>query len=333
MDFRLDRISADINDRILMQTQCSQRPWIGIAARVTLTLPLQLRGGARRYAASVDGEDVGVLAIGRDGTLHLADRVLDSVGEPERVGSRGLWSAKKLGARSADLVVSEVHPLAAPRFRKAGWIVVPHAVRFEASLADIPPSRPSHSLVDDLRRVRNHGFAVERAGSPQDWHEFFSEMVIPLVRERFGREARVPSPRLRRDLASLATLLFVHTAEGRVAGICIVRAGTKAWIPVVGVKAADRRLVREGALAAADFAGIELARAEGCERVDWGPSSPFLNDGRHRYKRKWGFVPVMDRIGQLSAVWLNPEREALRRAFAREPVLVDAGRRLSVFAG
>jgi hypothetical protein len=333
MDFRLDRISEDIKERILMQTQCSPRPWIGIAARAMLTLPLQVRGEARRYAASTDGEDLSVLTIGREGTLHLFDRVLDSIGEPEPAGSRGLWSPRKLRARSADLVVSEVHPLAAPRFRKAGWIVIPHAVRFKASLASIPPARPRQGLADDLRRVRNRGFALERAGSPRDWDEFFSEMVIPLARERFGREGWVPNPRLRRDLASLATLLFVHTEEGRVAGICVVPAGTTAWTPALGVKAADRRLVREGAVAAAYFGVIELARAAGFERVDLGRASPFLNDGLHRYKRKWGLAPVMDRIVQLSAVWLDPDREALRRAFAREPVLVHADGRLRVFAG
>jgi hypothetical protein len=333
MGSRLDRISGDVKEWILMQTQCSPRPWIGIAARGVLTLPLQLRGEARRYAASVDGEALGVLTIGREGSLHLPDRVLDSVGEPEPMATGWLWRPRKLLAPFADLVISEIHPLAASRFRNAGWIVVPHAVRFEASLASIPPSRPSHSLAEDLRRVRNRGFALERAGSPEDWDEFFSDMVIPLARQRFGREGWVPNPRLRRDLASLATLLFVHTVEGRVAGICVVPTGTKAWTPALGVKGADRRLVREGAVAAMYFGVIELARAEGLERVDFGRASPFLNDGLHRYKRKWGLVPTMDRIVQLSAVWLHPDHAALRRAFAREPLLTHANGRLRVFAG
>jgi len=326
-------LAEDVKERILIQTQCSPRPWIGIAARAMLTLPLQARGGARRYAASSDGETLDVLTIGREGSLHLPERVMDSLGEPERLGHRGLWSPRRLGRRCGDLVVAEIHPLAAPRFRKAGWIVVPHAVRWEASLASIPPSKPGHSLADDLRRVRNRGYALERAGSPPDWEEFFSEMVTPLARERFGRDGWTPNRRLRRDLAALATLLFVRTEEeGRVAGICVVRAGAKAWTPALGVKAAERRLVREGAVAAAYLAVIELARSEGLERVDFGRTSPFLNDGLHRYKRKWGLVPAVDRIVQLSAVWLDTERSALRRAFAREPVLIDDGG-LRVFAG
>lgn len=232
-----------------------------------------------------------------------------------------------------DLLTAEVHPWAADRFRQAAWLIVPHTVRWEGEVGAVPPLR-SGRLAYDLRRLRRLGYTREvAAGSRTDWSEFYHRMVLPTARTRFGAEAYITSRALRRELARRGTLLFVRVGTERVAGLCALEAGETLWVALVGVRDGDPLLLERGASAALYPLSFDWARERRLRRVDWGPSSPFLRDGLHRYKRKWGLAPVLDPLSNLTALHLNPACAALRRAFAYQPVLVDTGGSLEVYAG
>jgi hypothetical protein len=181
-----------------------------------------------------------------------------------------------------------------------------------------------------LSKVRKHGYTLERAGTAQDWADFYGGMVVPQARVRFGEEAWIPSERLRRELAARGTLHFVCRDGVRVAGICAVRHGSTLWMPVMGLRQGDSNLLREGAYAAVFSLLFEWARGVGCTRVDAGRTSPFTLDGAHRFKRKWGLEPAADPLSHLIAVRVG---EAARPAFARQPVLADTGGCLEIYPG
>jgi hypothetical protein len=65
--------------------------------------------------------------------------------------------------------------------------------------------------------------------------------------------------------------------------------------------------------------------------VDLGRTSPFVNDGIQLFKRKWGFVPIADPLAHLVAVLVRSD--LAREAFSREPVMVEDGGGLRVYAG
>jgi len=65
--------------------------------------------------------------------------------------------------------------------------------------------------------------------------------------------------------------------------------------------------------------------------VDVGRTGPFVNDGLQIYKRKWGLSPVPDPLGHVAAVRVASPVAGL--AFGREPVLVEQGSQLQVYAG
>jgi hypothetical protein len=227
--------------------------------------------------------------------------------------------------------MAEVHRWMAPRFQRSGWLIVPEAVRWEGALSQVPPMEPSRSLKDDLRKVRNNGYALTEGTLPQDWEEFYTEMVEPQSRSRHGAHAWLPSPRLMQELAAAGRLHLVSKDGVRVAGVCSVGQGDKLWLPLMGVRHGDPLLFRRGAGNAALALTYEWARGAGYRQVDVGRTSPFINDGIQQSKRKWGLSPRPDPLAHLVAIL--PKTEVARQAFAMEPVLVENGQALHAYGG
>jgi GNAT acetyltransferase-like protein len=325
------RSAAAIEERLLVPAYASRWSSLTVAAHRMLAFPLQLRGPVRRRTVESGGQQVTLLEIGRPKlTEPLCTRLFDELPLPESETSRSLRDPLE-AAGAAHLVVAEVHRWVASRFRRAGWIVVPDQVRWQGELSALPPPIPSHSLKDDLRKVRSQGYILEHAASAGDWEEFVATMVEPQANARFGHDAWVPSAYLLRQFAERGRLHFVVRDGIRVGGICSVRSGDTLWLPLSGVRGGDPALLRAGVSVAAWALVIEWAKTEGCVRVDMGRTSPFLHDGVQQYKRKWGLDPCPDPLAHLTAVWVGSD--GARLAFARKPVLIEREAGLWLYAG
>jgi hypothetical protein len=325
------RSAAAVEERLLLPTYASRWSPLSVAAHRVLALPLQLRGPMRRRVVESGGRVITVLEIGRaKATEPLCGGLFGELPAPEYGALRSLRDpAAATGA--ADLVVAEVHRWVAPRFRRAGWVVVPEQVRWTGDLAQLPPPHPSGSLKDDLRKVRSRGFTLEQARGAADWEEFTTRMLAPHAGARFGDEAWLPSPYLLRRFRERGQLHFVLHGGARVGGFCSLRCGETLWLPLSGVRNGDPALLRAGVAAAVYALGFEWARRQNCTRVDMGRTSPLLTDGVLRYKQKWGLTAVADPLAHLTAVWVGSD--AARLAFAREPVLAEGDQGLRVYAG
>jgi hypothetical protein len=325
------RSPADIEERLLVPSYSSRWSSLSVAAHRMLAFPLQLRGPVRRRTVEDGAHAVTLLEIGRAKlTEPLCTRLFGELPPAESDASRSLREPLQ-AAGAAHLVVDEVHRWVASRFRRAGWLIVPGQVRWQGDLSALPPRTPSHSLKDDLRKVRSRGYTLEHAVNPGDWDEFITTMVDPQASARFGYAAWHPSAYLLRRFADRGRLHFVVRDGVRVAGICSLRSGDTLWLPLSGVRNGDPALLRAGASVAAWALAFEWARAEGCVRVDMGRTSPFLHDGVQQYKRKWGLDPCPDPLAHLAAVWVGSD--AARLAFAREPVLIEREAGLWLYAG
>lgn len=324
--------AAGIEERLLLPAYASRWSAAAVAAHRILSVPLQLVGPVRRLRAPCGSGHLSVITIGRDKLVEpIRARLLGPATPGEPVESRGLWNCKTPAQLGADLVFAEVHRWLAPRFRNAGWLIVPDAVRWKGAIERLPPAEPSKSLLNDLRKVRRRRYTMEHTTERRDWDEFFTTMVEPRAQARFGGQAWNPSRALSDRLVRAGVLHLVQLDGVRVAGVCSVRHGDTLWLPLSGVSRGDPDLVRQGAGVAAISLAFEWARAQGCRVVDLGRTSPFLRDGIQQYKRKWGFEPVPDPMVHLVAVWIGSE--AAREVFARQPVLVETGVGLEVYAG
>jgi GNAT superfamily N-acetyltransferase len=336
---------AAVEERWLVPAYSSPRAPVWVAAHEWLTVPFRLQGEVRRYEWPFAGQRLTVVTAGAPGRLRqFAERITGPLTEASLGASldapvsarRALWRPAPLADSctdaGADLVVAQIHRWAAPRFRRAGWHVIPSAVRWHGELARIPPSPCSNSLRDDLRKVRRYGYQVEAAETATDWDEFYATMVVPQAERRFGDAAWIPSPAFLRTLRKAGVLLFVCRAGARVGGFCLVPSGDRVWCPLLGTLAGDESLRREGVLAAVYAFAVDWAKRRGYRIFDMGRTSPFASDGIAAYKRKWGLAPVPDPLSALFAVKLGAH-PAAAEMFAREPVTVETERGLATFAG
>ena len=320
---------ARVEERFLVPAFASRQADAWIATHDALAFPFQLEGELRRSIVPVDGVDLHIVEIGRGKhTGPLCTRLLGVRPQGREQGSVSLVNPALLEDLGADLTMAEIHRWMAPRFRRAGWIVVPDDVRWHGEVSRLPPPRPSRSLKSDLNKVRKFGYTLEQGETDVDWEEFYDRMVLPQARARFGGGAWIPSERMRSELAERGVLHFVRRDGIRVAGICSILTDRSLWLPLMGIKRGDPLLLREGAYSAAFALLFEWARAQGCTHVDAGRTSAFVFDGVQRFKRKWGLEPVADPLTHVTAVRVGPAAAA---AFARRPVLVETGNGLATY--
>jgi hypothetical protein len=325
-------LAAHIEERLLVPTYASQWAPASIAAHRGMALPFQITGRLHRWPVVFAGKQLQLVGIGRKKLLEpFYTKLFGDLPVPTREARRPLWDPKPLAAILADVVMAEVHRWMAARFQRAGWIILPEAVRWEGELDQVPPTAPNKSLRDDLRKVRNNGFTLAAGSTSQDWKEFYSEMVEPQARSRHGARAWLPSRRLMDEIAAAGRLHFISKDGIRVAGACSVSQGDKLWVPLIGIRNGDPLLLRQGAGNAALALTFDWARAQGYRQVDAGRTSSFLNDGIQQTKRKWGLSPRPDPLSHVVA--MRPRTEAARQAFAAEPVLIEHGEELRVYAG
>jgi hypothetical protein len=315
-------LAAAVEERLLVPTYGS--PWRGVSivAHRSLALPLQLVGPARRRTINYRGEELRLLEVGREKlTSELSAGFLGDL--PRAIPSvvRGLWNPSAFTVGEADLVLVEVHRWMARRFRRAGWLMVPDAVRWEGELSQVPPPRSSRSLLKDLKKIQRYGYTVEHARAPADWEEFDSTMLRPLARSRHGKQAWIASRGLLQQLSRTGTLHFVCRDGKRIAATCSVPRGETIWVPLTGIKDGDPALLQQGASVAALAAALDWGRRQGYRRVDAGRTSPFLHDGVQQFKRKWGLLPVPDPLAHVVGVWAGSPLG--RAVLSRRPVLID----------
>lgn len=319
----LSRLLVAAEDRFLVPAIISPRAHLWVGTRDALTLPLLLRGNARAYQASIGDTEVRIVCVGREKRFaELLQRLFPERGEPAAGGTRLLSGPSPFRNPDTDLVAVTVHPWLASRYRAAGWTIIPDVVRWRGDLASVPPPAPHRSLRSDLRKAERYGYTLEVARNPADWYEFYEEMLLPQARNRFGMRGWTPSVHLRRRFATLGTLLFARRDGRRVAGACAVRRDQQTiWFPLVAVRNGDPILLREAAATAMLSLAFDWARELDFRCLDSGRSSPFLNDGVHASKRKWGLIPTPDPLAHLIAIRANPACEPLRDRLAAEPVL------------
>ena len=322
-----------IEERLLVPAYSSRWSRAPIMAHRGLALPFQLAGRVRKRTVTFAGEQLQLVEIGREKLLRpLGTRLFGKLPAAVQGVTRAVWSPAALAHEgSADLVLAEVHRWMADRFRREGWLLVPQSVRWQGELAHIPPRDCSHGLLENLRKVKRQGFALEQSTSPGDWEEFYDVMVGPQALARHGATAWVPSVQLMKEFSAAGILHFITRDGERVAGICTLPRGDTLWLAISGVRQGDPALLRQGAGVAIFSLTIEWARSQGFRTLDAGRTGPFINDGLQQFKRKWGLAPVPDPLAHLAAIRINSDAAA--QAFAREPVLMEAEFGLRAYAG
>ena len=154
----------------------------------------------------------------------LVDRFFAGPPEREPLGHVPAWRLGRTLRQmkgSADLTVAHVARLSArPLGFGDDYLPVPDwiGMRFVAPFHPDAPGRPSHSLSDDLRRVRRGQWSAEVSHRASDFAAFYREMYVPYVRNRHSANAYVqPARRLRRAFRRGGLLWLSRDGERRQA--------------------------------------------------------------------------------------------------------------------
>lgn len=288
-------------------------------------MPVTMLRGRSRGA----GEPATMLVAGSLARVAwLVDRFFDQPPARESLGHVPAWrlarTLRRHGA-SVDLVVARVARVSTGALGFDGdWLAVPDWVgmRLVAPFDLAAIAKRSHSVAEDLRRIRRAGYATEMSQRAPDLASFYRDFYLPFARNRHREEAFVRSPRhLRRRFRRGGILWLVRGGE-RVAGILFERRHDVLDAVALGVAHGDLAIVREGAAAAVYAQLIELARRSGCVAVDLRGSRPSPLDGLTRYKRKWGAL-VYDRADVVSTTLVRWPRlsPAVASLLARLPLI------------
>lgn len=251
--------------------------------------------------ASDGGAPATMLVAGR--TKHvewLVDRFFATPPAREALGHFPAWRiarALRQLRSSADLTVVHVaRRSVAPLGFANDYLAVPDwiGMRLVAPFDVASSDRRSHSLVEDLRRIRRGRWVFEVSHRAADLAPFRDGMYAPYTRLRHGPGAHLqPMRRLRRAFRR-GGLLWVSRDGERVAGCLFERRNDSLAALALGVAGGDPARLKDGPIPALYARLIELARSSGCTDVDLRGSRPSLDDGLTWFKRKWG-AAVYDR--------------------------------------
>jgi Acetyltransferase (GNAT) domain len=325
-------LAAFVEERFLVRTCSSPKASVWIAAHRLLSLPFYLSTTARVYVGRRGDGDVKIVAVGRPKRfLPLLRRLFEDVQEVERT-RRTAWGPESFDDTEADLVVSEVHRWVAPRFRSAGWLIMPDSIRWAGDAEALPPAFPCRSLREDLKKVRRYDYALQQSTAWADWEEFYETMLLPQAVSRFGEAAWLPSRRFLRELWRRGTLHLLFRDGQWVAGSCSVRNGDTLWLPLTGMLDGSPRLLHEGVFVALISKTFAWARTQGYRRIDGGRTTPFVQDGVPKNKAKWGYQAALDPLSHLLALRVGPSPH-LREGFAAQPIVLEMGAGTEVYCG
>lgn len=206
--------------------------------------------------------------------------------------------------RSSDIVAIEIdYDRWKVRDTGAGFYL-PIWTRTEIILVDARRlMKKSSSLKDDLRKIRKNKVVCEVSNSPEDLCNFYYHIYKPYILARHG-SLSVPDPWDKcAQMAQNGELIVARDDTGGIiGGHLLEKDNEKMHARLIGLISDDKEILKKGAMAAMYLASFDRAEFYGFDRIFFGATGPFLNDGLLGFKKKWGLRLLNECI---NGIWLQ----------------------------
>jgi hypothetical protein len=275
----------------------------------------QQRDGGRRLTILTTAEE-----LYRD---HVAQLTYSDV-EETQLGRVWRWNLYRVARNvSADiLIVTGVPRSRCRRVRNKAAIFVPRQVLgkidFDTALKRIETSSQIKTFI---RKFRSKKLEYEVTSDPDRVHDFYHNMYVPYVRQRFGATAQVmPLKRIRRNIDRLE-LALIRQGQAYIAGHLLYhnkKGEVEDWVN--GLKDGDPAYLQTGAGAALYYHNILYFADKGFRKLDCGWSCTFLHDGILQHKKLWGMRLVDTQHSGSFLVALNDAPQT-KTFFQNNPVI------------
>lgn len=202
------------------------------------------------------------------------------------------WQKNHSGSLNADVTM-----LCAPRqyngkLVKDGHLLLP-AVSFVLDLngsIDEIVGRMSARRRREIRKISRYEYSYLLSRKNRgEFDEFYWNMYNPYVRKRFHEAAYVEHyVTLSCSYRRSGGILFVTRQSQPVSGILFQTKRKTVKALALGIYKGRSDIIRDFGGQAALFFLIKWAKMHGFEKLDYGPTLPFLKDGIFTYKKEWG---------------------------------------------
>jgi hypothetical protein len=188
----------------------------------------------------------------------------------------------------SDLIFVELHPAREKQIPLKADYYLPLFMKMELDLTDASgPLETRKSLKDVRRRVHKNGFLYCVSKDPPDFDDYYFNMYLPHVRQRFGEAAMEQDyQELREKFQEEYELIQIRAGNGMVAGalIHVDAASGEGQVLFPGVRHGLESLMKAGVTDAIYFYSFIRMRQCGLRTIQLGAVRPFLNDGSLQYK-------------------------------------------------
>lgn len=239
-----------------------------------------------------DGLVMAVLCVaGTWDRSFVLGQVLGAGYDERCVGRAWLWHISNVLAEKGGhccAVLVRVRPHFRRLLGSRKWLNIPSWLVGDI---DLPLSREvlrRGNVKDDLRKIRKHSLRVEVTQSPRHLDDFYHNMYLPHITQRYRDGAVITSHHVMRKEFHKCELLLVKKQNEYVAGALIRYRDTGPSLWSIGIRDGNRQLVRDGAASALYYFLFDYLADKGFTKVGLGKSRAFLHDGVLMYKRKLG---------------------------------------------
>lgn len=271
--------------------------WAGSALAWAVSRPMAAYWWLRALRVdlwTVEGEEKGsglplsiACALSGENKKYMLALIFGNSYRERSLGRVWLWTiAAAAPAPSHSLVLVEVDESHIRFVEGMGWFLIPNWV---LGKVELPRDAGALRKVSrNLRRLRRHDFRFEVTRDPRLFDDFYHNMYLPYIAQRFGDGADISSYEYLKAGFDSCELLLVKDQDTSIAGQLILYEPRGPHLWEMGVRDGNRDYVAGGAVGSAVFHfSLEYLQDNGHTKAWLGWSRPFLRDGVLQFKRSW----------------------------------------------
>jgi len=140
---------------------------------------------------------------------------------------------------------------------------------------------------DTRRLIKKYELTFEVTHDLCHFDEFYYNMLIPYINNRYVDTARLGSYSHEKNLFYHSDLFLIKKGDEVVGGSLVEYRDGGAFLRKMAVKDGDFVYVKQGVLGAAYYFVIEEMKRKGFNKIHIGGSRPVLSDGVTKFKTRW----------------------------------------------
>jgi hypothetical protein len=174
-----------------------------------------------------------------------------------------------------------------------GFIIIPEWIKLILDVSDSLPAiyeKFNKSTRKDFKKMINSNYDFEITNDYKKIDFFYKRMFIPFNVPKMDISSILGLIQFwyYRILFDECKLILVKNNDKYVSGGLIYIENDIARFPCMGILDGNAEYIEKGAATALKYFQIIWAKKERINRLDFGHTRAFLNDGLFRFKRKWG---------------------------------------------